>query len=379
MQAKTLNATSIDALEEQLSTSQTDGFQPTLAIIFSSPKHQLSQLQELFAAKNIQLIGCTSAGEIVNDEVLERSIVGLLLDLQQDHFSIHLAARQAATTYQTAFSTGQYAADQFTHPALIVMSGGVTVNADEIIMGLQDILPDSVPIFGGLASDDLSLQQTLVFTETDICEDGLLTLILNYDKVEVKGLAASGWKALGSTNTITKAEGNMVYTINDQPALDVFLRYFGFFDNVNIEGKAITTISAQYPLQILRTDGHHVLRSPLVGNEEDRSLMLAGGVKTGDQFRFSISPGLEVVDETIAAFQDLKTKMTDADALILFSCKGRHAALGPMIEDEIQGIYDYWKRPMIGFFSYGEIGADHSGKCDFHNETCSLIILRERV
>ncbi|MFK7936266.1 MAG: FIST C-terminal domain-containing protein, partial [Saprospiraceae bacterium] len=120
------------------------------------------------------------------------------------------------------------------------------------------------------------------------------------------------------------------------------------------------------------------LRSPLISNETDRSLMLAGGVQTGDQFRFSISPGLEVVDQTIAAFQDLKDQISEADALLLFSCKGRHAALGPMIEDEVKGIYDHWQQPMIGFFSYGEIGADHSGKCDFHNETCSLIVLREK-
>ena len=32
---------------------------------------------------------------------------------------------------------------------------------------------------------------------------------------------------------------------------------------------------------------------------------------------------------------------------------------------------------MVGDFSYGEIGADTPEHCDFHNETCSLVALKE--
>lgn len=378
MQAKTLCVPNTNVLDQQLSTLITNDFQPTLAIIFSSTKQSLGKIQALFSKKNIQLIGCTSAGEIANKELLDGGIVGLLLDIHPDYFTVSIEQRIGKSAYEAAFVMGQNAMQQFQHPALVVMSSGVHVNADEIIMGFKDVLPDAVPVFGGLASDDLALQKTSVFNNEQVYDEAILSLVLDNEKIEVKGLAASGWQAVGTTNTITKADGNMIYTINDQPALDIFLKYFGFFDNLNIQGKPITTISAQYPLQILRKNGHHVLRSPIVGNEEDRSLMLAGGVKTGDQFRFSISPGFEVIDQTVDAFKQLKEQTHEADALILFSCKGRHAALGPMIEDEISGIYDHWQKPMIGFFSYGEIGADFTGQRDFHNETCSLIVLRER-
>ncbi|MFK7934327.1 MAG: FIST signal transduction protein, partial [Saprospiraceae bacterium] len=255
MQAKTLSATSLPALEAQLTTLQEANFKATLAIIFTSPRHSLVKIQQIFLTRNIKLVGCTSAGEIADCEVLEGSITCLIFDIQLEYTSIYLTNRKSDSTYQSAFMTGQFALTQFEHPALVVMSGGVTVNADKIVMGLRDALPISIPVFGGLASDDLSLQKTLVFTEDEICEDGLLTLILDNDKIEVKGLAASGWKALGGTNTITSADGNIVYTINDQPALDVYLRYFGTFDNLNTKVNDLTTISAQYPLQILRADG----------------------------------------------------------------------------------------------------------------------------
>ena len=92
----------------------------------------------------------------------------------------------------------------------------------------------------------------------------------------------------------------------------------------------------------------------------------------------SISPGVEVIDQTIAELTDFLHDTTDADALILFSCKGRHAALGPFLADEIEGIYNHWQKPMIGFLSYGEIGNVRNGVCEFHNETCSLLAIKEK-
>jgi hypothetical protein len=36
-----------------------------------------------------------------------------------------------------------------------------------------------------------------------------------------------------------------------------------------------------------------------------------------------------------------------------------------------------WNVPMVGFFTYGEIGRNAGGATDFHNETCVLVALRE--
>jgi len=33
--------------------------------------------------------------------------------------------------------------------------------------------------------------------------------------------------------------------------------------------------------------------------------------------------------------------------------------------------------PMVGFYTYGEIGRNAEGATDFHNETCVLVTLRE--
>jgi hypothetical protein len=297
--------------------------------------------------------------------------------MNRAHYKIFNEETEEKNTYQTAFEIGNHAKSTFENPAVVLVSGGVAIDGEKIILGIRDSMQREIPIFGGLAGDDLQWQSTYAFSRDGKTNNGFTALILNNDKIEVQGLATCGWEAIGRIHTITKAVDNVVYTINDEPALDVFLRHFGYFDNGELEGVPINTMSAQYPLQILREGDYNVLRSPLFSTE-DKTLILAGGVKQGDKFRFSISPGFEVIDKTVEEYDDLKSDLPEADLMILFSCKGRHAALGPMIEDEIQGIAEKWDAPLIGLFTYGEIGNVKNGVCDFHNETCSMVLLKEK-
>jgi hypothetical protein len=353
-------------------------FHPSLGIVFCSIEQDIPAIQAIFDQYDISCIGCTTAGEIHNEQHYEGSLVCLLVDPAADTFRIFTSGPGSACTYDQALALGRFAMDRFSEPASIVFSGGFSVNADDIISGLRDAFGTlERPIFGALAGDDLRLDRTLVFTNGTVSDNALYALIFDNRRISCRGLAISGWEAIGTVHTITRADGNVVYTIDDQPALDFFIRHFGYFGSGEIRKQSLENMSTQYPLQILKENGNSVLRSPLIGNEEEGSLTLAAGVREGDQFRFSMSPGFNVIDRTVGEFAGFHDSYPAADALILFSCKGRHSALGPFISDEIKGIYNHWQKPMIGFFSYGELGVDNQGYCDFHNETCSLLLLHE--
>lgn len=377
MNTRVIYAENTGELEQQIKEVQLSFFSPTLGIIFCSPKHDLNVICQLFDAADIDLFGCSTAGEILFDEIHDGQIVGVFTDMKKENYQV-ISKVTHGEIYQTAFEMGLEAKNMFENPAIILASGGVTIDAKKVIEGLEDSIQKNIPIFGGLAGDDLALTKTYSLSRHGAEEGGLVFTVFNADKVSIEGMATSGWEAIGNIHTITKAEGNIVYTIDNKPALDVFINYFGYFDNLNLEGEDISTLSAQYPLQILREGGYTVLRSPLVGNKEEKTLILAGGVQQGDKFKFSISPGFEVIEQTIEEFEVLQTKTPKTELSILFSCKGRHAALGPLIEDEIAGLNKFWDAPLIGFFSYGEFGNVKNGKCDFHNETCSLVLIKEK-
>ena len=229
-----------------------------------------------------------------------------------------------------------------------------------------------------MAGDDFTMTGTFVFTNGQISSNGLVALLLDNERVNVQGLATSDWKPVGTVRTITRSEGNVVYYIDNEPALDVVIRYMGVSKDLDAWKDVIVNVGSEFPMQLQREGAAPVLRAPLYANQNDRSLICAGSVPQGAHIRFSLPPDFDIIDKVVAECNQVKELEPEADALIMFSCKARHLSLGPMVGDEIDQVKNVWNSPMVGFFSYGEIGKTIHGKHEFHNNTCSLVVLKEQ-
>jgi hypothetical protein len=107
--------------------------------------------------------------------------------------------------------------------------------------------------------------------------------------------------------------------------------------------------------------------------------MIGGEAKEGELFRFSLPPDFDVIDKVVESTKTIKEKdMPDADAMLVFSCLGRLATLGPLITTEIEGLAATWNKPMLGFFSLGEYGKLGEGNCELHGTTVSWVALKEK-
>lgn len=376
MQSITIFTKTVSEVDIQIQNSINSKFTPTLAIVFVSLSCDVKNLIEVLNKYNIQCIGTTTSGEIGNKKIQTNGISILLLDLNTAYFKIE----QRRANYTNSFEIGQEltnsAKESFNNPAFFILFT-LTISGEALLKGMTKAANGLPSIFGGMAGDDFKMEGTFTFNNQEIGKDMVTTLILDNDKVALEGMALSGWKPIGSENCITKATDNIIYEINNEPALKVVKRYFGDYYKNSLNGESVSLGAAQYPLQISRGK-EFVLRAALDANEDDGSLTMAGPVAQGDIFRFSIAPGFEVVEDTIEGFKEYSINNPKADALIMVSCVARLMSLGPLIEEEIEGIYNVWNKPMAGFFSYGEVGQQEKGTSHFYNETCSLVLLRER-
>jgi len=298
----------------------------------------------------------------------------LLLDIDPASFTIYHQEADFATSFSAGHKLAEYGLSKFKDPVFLV-TFSMTINGEGVIAGVHDLIPRE-KIFGGMAGDDFAMKATYSFTNDQISPSSLTGLVFDGEKIHVDGVAFCGWEPIGGKNRITRSKDNVVYEINDLPAMDVVKGVFGKFYET-LENHDVLMGAAQYPFQMIK-DGKYVLRAALYSNEEDGSLFLAGPVKEGEEFRFSVAPGFEVIDDTINKFKDFANNKPKPEALILFSCKARHMSLGPLVEDELAGIHEIWGKDMIGFFTYGEIGMDTDGRTNFYNETCSLVMISEK-
>jgi len=351
---------------------------PTLAIIFGSVSVDWVPILNHFKDTGCAVFGATSAGEVYEGEVLEHSITAILMDLPPAYFSLFAAdKKEGENDAQLGEALGKQAKATFAKPAVLLHSGGISNDAELLVQGMQKELGQDAPLFGGLAGDDFRMEGTFAYANTEKIGNGAAILVLDTEKVEVTGLATSGWEAVSAMKTVTKAEGNVVYELDNQPIMEVFRKLFTFPDEMT-PSEFIELVGCQTPLHVHREDGSTVIRASLMQNEEG-AFVFAGSVPEGANVQLSIPPSLQITETALGELKGLQQRIQKPDTLLMYSCKARHISLDFMIDEETQGIKDLWFQvPFIGFFSYGEIGAKPGANCDFHNETLSVVAITER-
>jgi len=377
MKARSIKGKTSEEIKEALEKSMTDGFQPTLAVVFMANDNERIAVTELLSQKGIQIFGASTGDNFTDGEIESNSIVLLLLDIDPAYFQLAIKGTDEGTIKEIADQIGKSALRKFKNPAFLVISGGLAVDGDEIITGIESACGKGTTIIGGLAADSLKMERTYVFTNDKLFDYGLLALILDEEKISLSGVAVGGWKPVGMDRIITKSNGNVVYTIDNEPALDFVSRYAGLKDLDTNNGMNFM-ISSNFQVQLKREGKHPVMRTPMQANPGDRSIIFAGSLPEGSKVKLCLLPGFEVIEATLNEFNNYKKEQPEPDAIILFSCAGRQITLGPYVSEEIDKINNIWNAPLAGFFCYGEIGRVDSGQHEFHNMTCSLATLTEK-
>jgi hypothetical protein len=380
MKARSIKGTSPEEIQAALNQTMSDGFRSTLAIVFISVKQDRRAVIEMLHQNGIDVFGATTSGEFISSEISEGGIAIMLLDMNPSWFRLVFLETAEEGDYATSRRLGSLGKQYFLNPAFMVATGWQNIDGEQVIKGIEDGCGGEPTIFGGIAGDDLTLVGPVVFDREQESKTGLLALILDESKIQVSGVATCGWKPIGIAKTVTKSIGNVVYTIDGEPAFDVVTKYLGILpENMAPISDEIVNLGAYYPLQVERENAPPVMRTAQLGNLEDRSLICAGNILQGAKVRFSLPPDFDVIDTVVNECLDVKaSSSTQADALIMFSCVSRYLSFGALTSEELEKVMHVWNAPFIGFFSYGEFGRSKGGKHEFHNNTCCVMTLKER-
>jgi hypothetical protein len=379
MKAKSIKGKSAEDIKSALGQSMTDGFKPTLAVVFLSVSQDRKAICNLLDSNGIAIFGATTSGEFI-DEVTEKgTVVILLLDIKMDYFQIFFDEYPEKNYRETTRMIAEEAQTKFPKPAFLISGSHLETDAEQLLFGFEDVVGKDVNVYGGMASDDYTFTEQFVFTNGKESSRGIVALALDENNILIKGKATCGWKAVGTEKIVTKSEGNHVYTVDDIPVLDLTAKYGGL-ENVSPDNTGLMLeIASNLPLQLQRGKGDPVMRPGLLVDWSDHSFYCSGSVPQGSKVRFSLPPDFNVMEKVIKGVEELKqNEMPEADALIVFSCAGRILAFGPMMNQEIEGIKKVWNVPMAGMFSNAELARATGGNLEMHNITTCCVALKEK-
>lgn len=393
MQAKSIKGKTPEEIKSALEQIMADerlpdgqAFKPTLAIVFMSVKQDRKSVVTLLQLNQIEVLGATSSGEFIDGHQSEGEIAMILLDIKRDHYKILIEDIGDRSLEKATSNMVQHAFQAFEKPAFILLttlirSDGSLLDGEGMVKFIEKLAGPYITMFGGMAGDDLSFSGTWIFNNEKTTDYGIAALVLDESKIELHGLAFSGWKPMGVSRTVTKSEGNLIYAIDDRPALEMYLHYLGhevsskddqvdFFDRVGVH----------YPFQIERENREPKMCNPIGYDREKQALICESDVVQGSRLRFSTPPDFDIIETVTGKAEELKTtNLAEADALLIFSCAGRLSALGPMAQEENEGLQKVWNSPMAGFYTYGEYGKGLNGKHEFHSTTCSWVTIKEKI
>lgn len=359
--------------------SAATGLQPQLVLAFGARRclrqeKILQEIRELYPGAH--LCACSTAGEICGTSIYDNSIV--LAAVEFSH-TIVKGYQMVLQPRQDSRQAGQQLAglievEELAH--VLVFADGLHTNGSQLLEGMLSVLPPHVSISGGMAGDGNDFGETLVFWDSPSKLPAIIAIAFYGSHLRVKSASRGGYDPFGPRRLITRSQGNVLYEMDGQSALELYKKYLGEYAD------QLPASALGFPLAITgQTDFANPVRSILAVDEEGQSLIFGGDVPTGSYARMMKANLDRLIDSAVEAAELCREPAEGSHQLaLLISCFGRRSVLKQRTEEELEAVSDVLGSgiPLIGFYSYGEFSPfEPGGKPEFHNQTMTITVFSE--
>lgn len=363
----------LQALDQALDALQLNDA-PRLLIVFAAPRYDLeplgASLRERFP--DCELVGCSTAGEIAAGNALSQSLVLWALGGtgvrassgygESEGQGLRQAAVQAASCLERL--------ERRHHTVLVLLSDGLSGDQMQVVRGAYDVANIDVPLVGGCAGDDLAMRQTRQLHGQRVMSGAVVAAAISSDRPLGVGVS-HGWSPASEPMLVTESRDTLLSSLDDQPALDVYLNFFDPPQAVRDDPRAFADFAAVHPIGIRRRD--RIEMRHITGcDRERRALVMVAEVPQGALAFLSVGDSASVLKAAAESVRSAIEALGDAApaGLLLFDCVSRRSIFGAEhLQEETELIARCCGgAPMAGFYTYGEI-ARTRGSGGFHNQT----------
>jgi hypothetical protein len=324
------------------------------------------------------MFGCSSAGEIFGDRIFDQTLSCAHVTFEHSH--VRLAAVPVSSRTQS-YSAGRHLAESLHAQdlrALMILSEGLAINGSELLRGVNDVCGEGVKVSGGLAADGSRFKSTWTLYQGAPKSSFVTALGFYGDRLHFRHGSRGGWDIFGPERVITASDGNVLYELDNRPALELYKEYLGAMAS-DLPGSALL-----FPLEVRanRTSDRRLVRTVLSVDERLQALVFAGDVPKGWMAQLMRANFERLIEGAAGAARMLRpdSYLGDSGILLAISCVGRRAVLGQRAEEEVEATMEMLPKgyAQVGFYSYGEISPMVRGKaCELHNQTMTLTLISE--
>ncbi len=363
------------------------GATPDLAVTFVSEQHQreYERLPALVRGELAPrcLVGCSAGGVVGGGHEIERQAgvsltVAVLPDVAVTPFHLESDVLPARTAPAAAWeqSTGIATARA---SALVLLPDPFTFDAETLVAGLDVAYPAS-PKIGGLASGGREPGANALYLGDAVYRSGAVGIALA-GNVELDTVVAQGCRPIGEPMFVTRADQNVLYALDGQPALGVLQQLLADADARDRKLFANSLfLGVVMKEQEAYRQGDFLVRNLLGIDGKSGAIAVGAPLRTGMVVQFHLrdaETSAHDLDAVLARYRE-HPRRPPAGALI-FSCLGRGEQLYGEPDHDTRALHRHLGPvPLGGFFCNGEIGPVH-GTTFLHGYTSAFGLFRSRT
>ncbi len=317
------------------------------------------------------LAGCSTAGEMTSEGVSVDSCVVTVIKFDNVELkSAYTILADMEASYSAGEILGRSLGDKDLS-GILIFAPGVQVNGSALVSGLESLLPPGLPVMGGLAGDNGAFASTWVLCDEGVFNNRIVAIGLP-KQVHFAHGTFGGWKAFGPVRKVTRVEGNVLFELDGEKALDVYKRYLGDY------AKDLPGSGLLFPFEWVASseDSTGIVRTILGIDEETGALILAGDVPEEGLLRLMHANTDSLVQGAEKAASQLLSshRVSSQGMLLMVSCVGRKLVMGGRVDEEVEVVMDAFEgiQAVAGFYSNGEISPLAQGGCCLHNQTMTI-------
>ena len=350
----------------------------TLIIVFFSSEiekinTQLSELTHKYP-KSI-ILGASSSGEIFQNELYDDTLSVSIMQFETTQLK-HFICQEISTS--SSYDVGLNIANTLKEDDLkgiFILSKGLNINGSKLTQAISSIIPSDIPVTGGLAGDKADFNKTWIISKGVPHTNCICAIGFYGENINFKYASKGGWDSIGLKRVVTKSKDNILYELDNKPALKIYKRYLGE------KASELPASGLLFPLEIKQNNNttESKIRTILAVNETDNSITFAGDLPEGSIVTLMKANTNRLIHGAGEAAEKLDLNSYDDENIlcIAISCVGRRLVLKSKTDEELDAVLDILpkKTKQMGFYSYGEISPLKSGKCDLHNQTMTLTLI----
>ena len=355
-----------------------------LVLVFGSRillegSHILEEIQTLFSDGHI--VFGSSSGDISSDSVSDNSITVTAIEFERSNFLIKTTNVLEADLDNKidSFQIGEQLINQFPKEQLkhiFVVSEGSFINGSQLTRGMNAATKNNLLITGALCGDAARFEKTLASYNQLPKQGEIVAIGLYGETLEISFSINGGWTPFGPERTVTKSKDNVLYELDDKPALDLYKKYLGD------KSKELPGAALLYPLKVKsNNEAQSIVRTILNIDEDANSMILAGDILENSKVQLMMTNVDNIVDAAqVAAEAAIKLRANKPELAILVSCIGRKLVLDQRVEEEVEEVIEVVGKAttICGLYSYGEIAPfQGENSCQLHNQTMTITLISE--